>query len=127
LTNAHIRDVFIGGHAKGSVGYDRDLDDFAPPPGIATGYVGFVSKPGLPLLYKDIRGPTGPHEWALQVRPAKDRPIVVSWDSQTLPAGWTCTVTQGDKSTAMADTASVAVAVAETLTFRAAEKAPPAP
>jgi hypothetical protein len=126
LAQAHITEVFIGCHAKGSEGYDRELDDFAPPPGIDTGYVGFVPKTRLPLLYKDIRGPKGPHEWTLQVRPAKERPVVVSWAPKTLPAGWTFTVVQGDTVTAMADTASLTVAAAGTLSFRAVEKAPAA-
>ena len=127
LANAHLVEVFLGCHAKGSDGFDRDLDDFAPPPGIDTGYVGFVAKARLPLLYKDIRGRQGPHEWVLQVRPAKDRPVQVSWDPQALPAGWVFTVVQGEQSAAMADSASRSVAVAGTLVFRAVAKATAAP
>jgi hypothetical protein len=119
LTNAHILEVFLGCHSRGTTGYDRALDDFAPPPGIDTGYVGFFSQPNLPLFYKDIRGPTGPHEWTLQVRPAKDRPVAVSWDPKALPAGWTFTVVQGDKSTPMAEATGVSVAAAGSLIFRA--------
>lgn len=127
VANAHILEVFLGCHGKGSAGYDREVDDFAPPPGIDTGYVGFTSKAGLPLLYKDIRGSQGPHEWVLQVRPAKGRPVRVSWDPKALPAGWSFTVIQGDTSAAMADTASRSVAVAGTLIFRAVTEVPPAP
>ena len=127
VVNAHLLEVFLGCHATGSDGYDRDLDDFAPPPGIDTGYVGFVAKARLPLLYKDIRGPQGPHQWVLQVRPAKDRPVQVSWDPRSLPAGWVLSVVRGEQSAAMADSASTSVAVAETLVFRAVAKSAAAP
>lgn len=126
VSNAHLLEVVFGCHATGSDGFDRDHDDFAPPPGIDTGYVGFIPKARLPLLYRDIRGPKGPHEWVLQVRPAKDRPVTLSWDPRALPAGWTLTVVQGDTSSAMTDTAAVAVTAPGNITFRAVEKAPTA-
>jgi hypothetical protein len=120
LANAHVVEVFLGWHAEGTEGYDRGLDDFAPPPGIDTGYAGFLPKAKLPLLYRDIRSPKGPHEWSLLVRPARDRPVEVSWDPKALPAGWTFTLVHGKRTVSMADQAAVAVAESATVTLRAA-------
>jgi hypothetical protein len=121
LTNAHLLEVFLGWQDQGTEGYDRGLDDFAPPPGIDTGYVGFVPKAKLPLLYKDIRGPKAPHEWSLLVKPAKDRPVQVSWDPKALPAGWRFTLVHGDRSLSMKDTSSLAVAESATVAIRVVE------
>ena len=124
LTQAHLEEVFFGCHAKGTDGYDRELDDLAPPPGIDTGYVGFVPPGKLPYFYKDVRGPLGPHEWRLLVRVAKERPVQVSWDPKTLPAGWAFTLTSGARHLAMAETSTLAVAESSTLVIRAAATAP---
>lgn len=121
LLNAHIPEVLFGCAAAATPGYDRDVDDFAPPPGIATGYVGFVAPAGLPLFYKDIRGPKGPHEWRLSVRPLKDRPVELSWDPKALPPRWTFVITQAEQTVSMAEVAALSVTGATTLVIRAVE------
>ena len=93
LKNAHLRSVFFGCSAKGSAGYDRRVDDFAPPPGIQTGYVGFVpGVKGLPLYYKDVRGPEPQQQWQFYVKVHEGKPVSISWDQEELPAGWEFTV-----------------------------------
>jgi len=120
LANAHLLEVFFGCSANATAGYDRDVDQFAPPPGIATGFVGFLPPAGLPLFYKDIRGPGGPQEWRLSVRAATDRPVRLSWDPKALPAGWAFTITQAERTVSMAETAALAVNGTATLAIRAA-------
>ena len=121
LANAHVVELFLGWQAQGTEGYDRGLDDFAPPPGIDTGYAGFLPKARLPLLYRDIRGPRGPHQWSLLVKPVKDRPVDVSWDPKALPAGWVFTLVHGERTVAMAEVTAIRVAESATLTLRAVE------
>jgi len=105
LKNGHIREVFFGCADEATDGYDRGLDDFAPPPGIETGYTAFVSNDSqsrLPPFYKDIRAPAQNVIWrfAASVYKSKDgqvvKPVTLSWDSDALPDGYEFILTQAD-------------------------------
>lgn len=124
FTNAHLRELFFGCSAKGTDGYDRDLDDFSPPPGIAVGYIGFYPPKKMPYFYRDIRGLEGPHQWKMAVKVVKDKPITISWDTKTLPEDWVFTLTQGETSILMHKKDKLIVETSATLTLRA-ELAPP--
>lgn len=125
LENAHLRHVFLGCAQQATSGYDRRVDDFAPPPGIQTGYVGFLpGVKGLPLYYKDVRGPEEQQEWQLYVKVYEGKPIVVSWDRQGLPADWTFSLTGSTGSIDMAQTGSTTISETQVLKIKGTKRVP---
>lgn len=119
FTNAHLRELFFGWRAEATEKYDRGIDDFAPPPGIATGYIGFFPAEKLPLFYRDIRGVEGPHEWKLYVRVHDDKAVGISWNKDALPDGWSFSVTLQDATVNMKKKQELSVAETATLTITA--------
>ncbi len=124
LKNAHLREVFFGYSARATAGYDRKLDDFAPPPGIQTGYVGFV--PGvknLPLFYKDIRGPEPDQKWEFYTKVFTGKPMTISWKRDALPKGWSLSLKAKDKTMDMTKVESITLQESQTLTIKAKKQA----
>jgi len=120
LKNAHLREVFFGCAAGATSGYDRRIDDFAPPPGIETGYVGFVSgDKRLPLFYKDIHGMEPEQTWTFHTRVFEGKPIEISWVPESLPAGWTFTLTSKAGELDMSRKSSIEIPESEKLVFKA--------
>lgn len=120
LKNAHLREVFFGCAEGATAGYDRRVDDFAPPPGIETGYVGFISGvKNLPLFYKDIHGTEPEQTWRFYTRVYEGKPIEISWEPASLPEGWTFTLTSKAGDIDMAKTAKIVLPESETLTISA--------
>lgn len=132
LSGAHLAEVFFGCRPAATDGFDRGLDELAPPPGIETGYVGFLPPANLPLFYRDVRGLEGPHEWKLYVRVHGDRPVEIAWDRTSLPAGWLLSITDQEATRPMGETASVRIGATHVVVIRAVRAAaapdlPPAP
>lgn len=98
LVNGHLQEVFFGCAPQGTDGYDRGLDDLAPPPGLGTGYTALIPPVGnMPPFYKDIRSLAGEATWRLMVRVHEGKPVEVSWDAATLPDARRFTVTHGEQ------------------------------
>lgn len=98
LLNSHLRELFFGCAAGATPGYDRARDDFAPPPGIATGYSAFLPPvDNLPHMYKDIRGPAPIVTWRLLTRVHAEKAIQLDWDPELLPRDYRLVVKVGKK------------------------------
>ena len=118
LKNAHLREIFFGSAAKGTAGYDRALDAFAPPPGIATGYVGFIpGTPNLPLFYKDIRSLDSEQTWQLYTKVYKGKPMLIQWDPASLPQGWSFTLKSKEATLDMQKTKMLELRTSQTVTI----------
>ena len=87
LKNAHLGALEFGCAAGATDDWDRNRDDLAPPPGMAVGYVGFVS-PGNPFhLSKDYRAPADSVTWEMVVQPYRGKDVVLQWKQQSIPDG----------------------------------------
>jgi len=131
LRHGHLAELFFGCDAKATAGYDRGLDDLAPPPGIETGYTAFVpDTPNFPPFYKDVRPPAATVSWKLMAKVWRNKPIEVSWDPTTLPAGFDFAIDGAGARLDMRRSASVTVDATRTLTITATRQsgvvAPPA-
>ena len=88
LDNGHVGELFVGCKPGATDGYDRKLDDYAPPPGIGgVAYTFLVPADRKMNLYKDVRAPSTPEkpaQWLFFARIDKE-PVTVSWDPKTLP------------------------------------------
>jgi len=118
LKNAHLREVFFGYSVKATKGYDRKVDDFAPPPGIQTGYVGFI--PGvknLPLYYKDIRGPEPEQVWHFYTKVHQGKPLSISWQQDAIPKNWSLTMQRKKEKIDMRKSSSITLQESQTLTI----------
>ncbi len=97
LTNGHLREVIFGCAENATDGYDRNLDDFAPPPGIETGYTVFLSADKkFPPFYQDIRGCEEKVSWNFYAKVYKDKPVKVQWNLQEFPATYDFTIKRKD-------------------------------
>lgn len=85
LTNSHLGQIFLGCQQGATDAFDRNLDDLAPPPGIQTGYAGFISTLGNTLLYKDIKAHGDPKEWRISVEVFEGKPLRIAWRPEQLP------------------------------------------
>lgn len=85
LTNSHLGQIFLGCQQGATDGFDRSLDDLAPPPGIQTGYAGFISTLGNTLLYKDIKAHGDLKEWRISLEVFEGKPLRISWRPDLLP------------------------------------------
>lgn len=124
VRNAHLLEVRLGCNARGTDGYDRGLDDLAPPPGIETGFVGFIAPSRMPFFYKDIRGPVGPHEWRLRIGVFRDREVELRWKAADLPEGWEFTITTPEGVQNMRAGTDIRLAESATLVIRGARTTP---
>ena len=88
LDNGHVGELYIGCKPGATDGYDRKLDDYAPPPGIGgVAYTFLVPADRKMNLYKDVRAPSTPEkpaQWLFFARIDKE-PVTVTWDPKTLP------------------------------------------
>jgi len=131
LENGHLKEVFFGCEEGATSGYDRGLDDLAPPPGIQTGYTAFetpvVNMPKF--FYKDIRGLDEDVTWRFYAEVFPKKPVTVTWDPADLPDAHEFVLSGGGSTYSMRDCSSVTVESSETLlikmTSREAEPAPP--
>lgn len=128
LQKAHIGEVFLGCQEGATGGYDRRIDIFAPPPGMQTGYAGFVSADSkLPLMYKDIRSLELPQEWKLYCQPEGNMAIVITWSAENLPEGLSLTMKQDERAVDMRKVKRMDVRKKTTLVIELRKSAPPAP
>jgi hypothetical protein len=128
LLRGHIPEVYLGCAEGGTSGYDRGLDDMAPPKG-PNGRFSALTPPGGNLaLYRDVRGPADRIEWVLTVA-VPDEPVQVSWDPATLPEGFEFTVTPTPSAvgSSMRDVTEATLEQDGTLTVVAARVAEAAP
>jgi len=95
LVHGHLRECWFGIDPRGTDGFDRRLDEMAPPPGIETGYTAFISPDGRYFYYKDIRGPGKRVVWKFMARVFPGKPIRIRWDAKRLPSGYRFTLKNG--------------------------------
>lgn len=88
LENGHLATVIFGMSPEAKVGFDREGDSPAPPPGHGTGYTAFVLPDTGMFLYRDIKPPGEAMTWTFLGRVHPDKPIRVQWDKAKLPAGY---------------------------------------
>lgn len=96
LVNSHLGQVFLGCREGATDAFDRDFDDLAPPPGIQTGYVGFISTLPNSLLYKDIKAHGDLKDWRINVQVYEGKPLKMSWLADQLPRFYTLTLVTDD-------------------------------
>ena len=125
LTHGHLAELFIGCATGAGDGYDRGKDDFAPPPGIETGYT-VLAPPveNLPPLYKDIRAPGKKLTWRLYAKVFKDKVITVAWDPKALPEGYTFVAETGEEKIDMRKKSELSCAETRFVTFTATKRKP---
>jgi hypothetical protein len=104
LTNAHITALFFGCRENATDGFDRNFDDPAPPPGMQTGYVGFVGALKNSLMRKDIRAHGDLKEWKLSIRTYEGKPFRMSWPKEQLPKYYRLSLVTADQEIDMATT-----------------------
>jgi hypothetical protein len=92
LVHGHLSKVFFGCKPGATSGFDPRMDIMAPPPGIATGYTGFLLKPGNLLLYRDLRPAQTTTTWTFLAKIYKGKTVKISWDSQDLPQAYQFTI-----------------------------------
>jgi len=102
LTNSHLGQIFLGCRQGATDGFDRDLDDLAPPPGIQTGYAGFISTLGNTLLYKDIKAHGDLKEWRISLQVHEGKPLRIAWRTDQLPRFYSLVMVTGDQEKDMA-------------------------
>ena len=87
IKGGHLAEVFLVCAAGATDGYDRELDDLAPPLGFGgVGYTFLVPPDRKMNHYRDVRPPADVTQWLFYGRPAKS-PVELSWDPKELPAG----------------------------------------
>ncbi len=96
LANAHLGQIFLGCQQGATDAFDRGIDDLAPPPGIQTGYVGFISTLSNSLLYKDIKAHGDLKEWRLSIQVYEGKPLKMSWQESQLPRFYSLSLLTGD-------------------------------
>jgi len=125
LKHGHLRELYVGCAEKAGPGYDRDLDDFAPPHGIQTGYTVLLpAVPNLPAFYKDIRGFADTVTWKLQAQVYGTKTIEVTWDGSALPAEYDFTIRKGKQRVNMREQARIECEKSAVLTITATRRAP---
>lgn len=88
VENGHIGEVRLGCHEKAGDGYDRRLDDMAPPPGIGgVGYTFLISPDRKFNLYRDTRGFAPTVQWVFYAK-VGDKPVTLSWNPEQIPKGY---------------------------------------
>ncbi len=88
IQHGHIGHVFIGCSENATDGFDNQMDDMSPPPGMGgVGYTFLVSPDRKYNLYKDMRGFADKVQWVFYARTGGN-PVSVSWDPKSIPDGW---------------------------------------
>lgn len=122
IKNGHLSKVLLAIDEKATDGYDRGLDDMAPPPGMETGYTALVSPDKQMYLYRDSRKPAKEIEWIFYGKVHKDKVITVSWDKTKLPADYNFDLVQGDKTLKMNEVDSVQIDKTDAIIITAVKK-----
>lgn len=107
IKNGHLGKVILGVDAKATDGYDRGLDDMAPPPGMQTGYTALVSADKKSYLYRDTRKNSDLIEWIFYSKVYKKKAVVLSWDKTKLLPGYKLVLEHGDDSIDMSKKDSI--------------------
>lgn len=107
IKNGHLGKVILGLDAKATDGYDRGLDDMAPPPGMQTGYTALVSADKKSYLYRDTRKNSDSIEWIFYSKVYKKKAVVISWDKTNLLPGYKLVLEHGDDSIDMSKKGSI--------------------
>jgi len=107
IKNGHLGKVILGVDAKATDGYDRGLDDMAPPPGMQTGYTALVSADKKSYLYRDTRKNNDTIEWIFYSKVYKKKAVVLSWDKTKLLSGYKFILEHGDDSIDMSKQDSI--------------------
>lgn len=105
IKNGHIGSVEFGCRDGATDGYDRRIDDMAPPPGIGgVGYTFLVSPDRKFNLYKDIRAYADTVQWVFYAKIGR-KPVVLSWEKSQIPNAFDLYCAEWDgRSEAVADT-----------------------
>ncbi|MCK5834397.1 MAG: hypothetical protein KAG98_01525 [Lentisphaeria bacterium] len=107
IKNGHLGKVILGVDAKATDGYDRGLDDMAPPPGMQTGYTALVSADKKSYLYRDTRKSGDSIEWIFYSKVYKKKAVVISWDKTKLLPGYKLVLEHGDDTIDMSKKSSL--------------------
>lgn len=96
ISNGHLGKVILGLSENATDGYDKGLDDMAPPPGMQTGYTALVTPDLKAYYYRDTRKPAEEVEWIFSGKVYKDKAIKLSWNAKDIPVGYRFEIQQGD-------------------------------
>jgi len=124
LVHGHLRECWFGCEKGATDGYDRRLDEMAPPPGIQTGYTAFVSPDKKFWLYKDIRGFADTVVWRFGAQVYGKKTIEISWKPKDLPALYDFSIQLADKKLDMRKVKNISVPESGVLTLRAVRRKP---
>ncbi len=99
ILNGHLGKVRLAMSTKATDKYDRGLDEMAPPPGMQTGYTALVAPDQSAFLYTDCRKTADEVDYVFYAKvysqaatgkkPAKSKPVTISWDKKKLFKGYT--------------------------------------
>jgi hypothetical protein len=117
LTNAQISAVFLGCRANATDGFDRNFDEPAPPPGMQTGYVGFIGALQNTLMRKDIKAHGEMKEWKFHVQAYDGKPFRMAWEKALLPKYYRLTLVTVDKELDMAKVSQLEIPDTQTVAF----------
>jgi hypothetical protein len=117
LTNAQISAVFLGCRDNATDGFDRNYDEPAPPPGMQTGYVGFIGTLQNTLMRKDIKAHGDMKEWKFYIQAYDGKPFRMSWEKALLPKYYHLSLVTADKELDMAKTTQFETADSQTVAF----------
>ena len=130
LVHGHLRECWFGCEKGATDGYDRRLDEMAPPPGIQTGYTAFVSPDKKFRLYKDIRGFSDILVWHFGAQVYDHKTIEITWEPKALPKAYDFTIEMDGKKFDMRRVKNISVPKSRVLILRAVRRGPstkPAP
>ncbi len=122
IINGHLGKVILGLHEKATDGYDKGLDDMAPPPGMQTGYTALVPPDKKAYLYRDTRKPASEIEWIFYSKVYKDKAVKLAWNAKDIPSGYNFEIQQGEKTIDMRKTLSITIPKTDALLITAYKK-----
>jgi hypothetical protein len=107
IKNGHLGKVILGVDPKATDGYDRGLDDMAPPPGMQTGYTALVSADKKSYLYRDTRKNSDTIEWIFYSKVYENKAVILTWDKKKLLPGYKLVLEHGDEKFDMSQKGSI--------------------
>ena len=120
LKHGHLRELYFGCAKGAGPGFDRGLDDLAPPPGIETGYTVLLPPvKKMPPFYRDIRAPGDKISWKLHDRVHQGKPITVKVEPTKLPRAYDFMITVDGKSKDMRKVSLFVLTKTQTLVIEA--------
>jgi hypothetical protein len=117
LENAQIQSVFIGCQEQATDGYDPKIDEPSPPPGMQTGYAGFIGQLQNSLLRKDVKAHGDLKQWRLNVQVYEGKPFRIVWNQDLLPKFYTLTLLASGKEVDMGTTSRFELTASEPVAF----------